>query len=140
MPDLIHVVGTVPQPAFTADDASFSIRYRRGPAFPGEHELVWSIAGETGEIRVRSMAAHLQVAGKPDPVEIEIHDFATGQVEVVTAGYEDEWLTELPPPARNVAGLYERFAAGPREGRVPTFQDAVQRHEQLEALLREAGW
>ena len=125
-------VATLPESSFVAKNATLLTRFRRGQPFPGEPQLVWTINGEKGEIRVVSEGtAALQVllgAKKPIP---QVHDFQSNEVQEVEWEYLD-WQEELPMASRNIGSMYEAWADG--KG-YPTFDDAVVRHEQLEALL-----
>ncbi|KJZ75304.1 hypothetical protein HIM_05230 [Hirsutella minnesotensis 3608] len=130
VPDLLIVTGSA-----ASSGARVLLRTRRGQSFPGEPKLVWTISGEKGEVRVSSeQGTSLALA---DPVTIELHDFATDKVETVDWAWEP-WQRELPVPARAVAALYEQFAQGgvkSQNQRVPSFEDAVRRHIQLNELL-----
>lgn len=112
-------------------------RFRRGQPFLGEPPLSWTINGEKGEIRLQAFGGSSLHAGSYDaPVTIEIHDFATDQVQKIEWGWQS-WQEELPVVGRSVGLLYERFADGVAEGQ-PTFETALVRHEQLAKVL--AGW
>ncbi|KAJ7069106.1 hypothetical protein C8F01DRAFT_1014937 [Mycena amicta] len=134
VPDLVIAAGAIPESPTTQPDAPLLVRFRRGqPAFDDEPPLVWSVTGETGEIRLTSPAGTgLGASSHTDDVKLEVRDFATGKVERIEWRWED-WQEELPLLGRSIAALYEAFADG--EGGYPTFQDALQRHEQLEAML-----
>ena len=136
VPDLVIVAGTLSQSDITQKNASFLFRFRRGQPFAGEPDLVWTINGEKGEIRlVAPSGAALHANASTDDLTIEIHDYETDKVESVEWSFED-WQTELPLFARNTGKVYDVYAAG--EGPVPTFGDALVRHEQLEGML--SGW
>ncbi|KAL2018415.1 hypothetical protein VTK56DRAFT_834 [Thermocarpiscus australiensis] len=141
VPDLILVHGKWDESSITQKNATLHYRFRRGQAFPGTPALEWTINGEKGEIRVVSPnVTMLPVGDASIPRAIEIHDFATDTVEKVEWEWED-WQEELPPPARSIGSLFEAYAEVKNKGAEPsyrTFDDAVRRHEQLEALL--ADW
>lgn len=130
VPDLIHVSGALPGRSAVSDGATLAIRYRRGDPFKGEPGLVWTIEGEKGELRLISQDGPA-IQALSQPGVIEIHDFATDKVETVEWSWHD-WQQELPPSAKNIGALYEAFADG-RD--YPTFQDAVERHEQISSFL-----
>lgn len=140
VPDLVFVSGKWAESATTQKNATLHFRFRRGQAFPGEPVLHWSINGEKGEIRfVSPQSTFISVGDDSTPKTIEVHDFATGNVEKVEWDWED-WQAELPFPARNIATLYERFAeakAANAAEKYVTFERALKRHEQLEGLLAE---
>lgn len=137
VPDFIIATATLPESPIVQKDATLLYRYRRGQPFPGDPQLVWTINGEKGEIRIISQdAVALSVlAGGARKPTIEVHDFESNNVENVEWNYQD-WQEELglPNPARNVGSLYEAFAEGKGKG-YPTFDDALRRHEQLEEML-----
>lgn len=132
VPDLIITTANLPATEQTQKDASVLYRFRRGVPFPGEPALVWTISGEKGEIRlIAKDGTALHASAYSGPVTIELLDFAEDKVRAVDWAWED-WQEELPVISRSVAKLYEHYADG---GRVPTFDDAVKRHEQLEGAL-----
>lgn len=131
VPDLIITTATLESPQ-SQKGASTLYRFRRGQPFPGEPALVWSINGEKGEIRlVAQDGTTLHASAYSGPVTIELHDYATDKVQIVEWSWE-KWQEELPIVARSVGQLYEDFAEGKQ---VPSFKNALTRHEQLEALL-----
>lgn len=137
VPDLVHVTGTLPESAAVQKGATLHISLRRGQPYPGDPAFVWTINGEKGEIRVVSqVVSFIQVGSDDHPATLEVHDFETDKVEKVEWEYE-EWQKELPVAARNVGSLYEAFAAAQEGGEVQyaTFEDAYQRHKQLDELL-----
>lgn len=143
VPDLFHIVGTLPESLTTQKGATFSFRYRKGQQFPGEPALVWTINGEKGEIRLvspKTMLIHLGLDAMPP--ELQVHDFATDKVETVDIVWDD-WQKELPSGARNVGMLYEGLAdtmqgKPSKYPKYATFEGALARHRQLEELI--ADW
>lgn len=133
VPDLVLATGSV------ASGASVLVRFRRGQPFPGDAGLVWTVNGERGEVRLRAQGGPtLQANAYAEPVTLELHDYAADTVQEV--GWEwEEWQAELPVRGRSVAMLYERFAQGSdgvdNDQGTPSFEDAVERHAQLEKLL-----
>ncbi|KAJ7154144.1 hypothetical protein C8R46DRAFT_912071 [Mycena filopes] len=137
VPDLVVAAGTLPDSPFVQEGgAPLLVRFRRGPPFKGEPAVVWTIAGEKGEIRLSSPSATYLQMGSTEggPIVIEVHDHATDSVSKVDWEWED-WQEELPVPARNVGAMYEAFAEGKW---CPTFEDALKRHRQLDGML--AAW
>ena len=128
IPDFVIVHGTL-----ATSGAPLSVTFRRGPPFPGSAALNWAIQGEKGEIRVSGPGPSLQAWD--DNCKLEVHDFATDKVEVVDWDHGE--FQGLPGPARSVARLYDLFAKGD-EGSYPTFENAVVRHRELEALLNRS--
>ena len=126
VPDYISVNGKL-----SSSDAPVSITYRRGPPFKGDTAFLWYIHGETGEIKVSASGPTLH-AGAQENNKIEVHSFATDEVEKV------EWEVEsrLPLPAQNVGSLYDALLED--EVRYPQFKDAVVRHTQLEEIFRSS--
>ncbi|KAJ7875625.1 hypothetical protein B0H13DRAFT_2550029 [Mycena leptocephala] len=113
---------------------------RRGqPAFD-EPPLVWSITGETGDIRLSSSTVGARFCGGGDG-DSSCHASHDGdrrrargahRVAVGRVAEGCRWWAAA-------AALYEAFAfaiagADRKEG-YPTFEDALKRHEQLEGML-----
>lgn len=69
-----------------------------------------------------------------DDANIAIHSFDQEEVEVIEW---DRHFKDLPPPARNVAAMYEAFASSKTE-KYPNFSHAVQRHRQIEEACKSA--
>ncbi|CAK5265995.1 unnamed protein product, partial [Mycena citricolor] len=135
VPDLMILTARLTESPSVVHDASFLFHFRRDTQFPGEPNLVWTITGERGEIRVTNEATSWLHMG-PAGITVDLHDFETGRVERV--GWNAESWPEdpdTPGAAKNIGLLYERFATG---GEYPTWEDAVRRHEQIDGLL--AGW
>lgn len=134
VPDLIITTGRLQASNIAVENATVLSRFRVGSPFPNEPALVWSIVGELGEIRLTAeISTTLQAHGYDKPVTLEVRDFDSDAVEVVQWKWA-EWQEDLPVVARSVGALYEEIAKG-REGKVPSFEEALIRHEQIEALL-----
>ncbi|CAM1508617.1 Fc.00g054650.m01.CDS01 [Cosmosporella sp. VM-42] len=137
VPDLILATASLAGSENTQDSASVLLRFRRGQPFKGEPALVWTINGEKGEIRlVNQGGTTLHAGGYSQPVTIDVHDFETDEVKSVPWEWQD-WQNELPDVARSVGAVYERFAEGDDKN-VPSFEDALVRHKQLNEIL--ASW
>lgn len=103
----------------------------------------WRIFGSKGEIRVRSWDTSINTwslnADKPE-LAVEIYQEDIGEfVELDTAA--DEFST-LPLPARNIARVYEAYAAaraGDETAWYPDFEYALERHKMLESMYQESG-
>ncbi|KAK0721826.1 hypothetical protein B0T26DRAFT_739231 [Lasiosphaeria miniovina] len=147
VPDLFYVSGKfAPGPLIAAQGAPLHFRLRRGQPFPGDPGLVWTIAGEAGEIRLSAPGAGaLQIGTDEDPPVIELNRFAAGSAVEKVAWEWPKALSALDTVAsRGVGAVYDEiaFAEGVAggEGRDhlyphATFDDALRRHEQLDALL-----
>lgn len=126
------------QVAFSAqleNSAVASVHYRGG--FPRGTGLLWEINGTDGDIRVSGDGGHLQIV----------------DVRVEGSSRSDEALRPLPVPdsyfgtplregpALNVAEFYLRLAQDLRNGTTicPTFEDAVRRHQMIEAVEASAA-
>ncbi|KAH7166353.1 hypothetical protein EDB81DRAFT_712829 [Dactylonectria macrodidyma] len=134
VPDLVFATGTLSASPTSEDGASVLLRFRRGQPFSGEPALAWTINGEKGEIRLTAQdGTALHASAYSGPVKIEVHDFETNQVKEVQWGWE-EWQEDLPVLSRSVGAAYERFAASDVEG-LPSFGDALVRHQQLTGIL-----
>jgi predicted dehydrogenase len=138
VPDITFATGTLKESQTVQKDAAVSIRFRRGQPFPGEPPLIITINGEKGEIRLRgSGGTALGAAGYSKPVTIEVHDFETDTVEEVEWKWQ-AWQEEngIPIIGRSIAAIYEQFSNGREEGLV-SFGKALERHEQLEGMLKQ---
>ena len=114
-----------------SDGAPISISLRRGAPFKDTPGFVWSILGETGEIRVA--AARPSIQAYEMSTQILVQSFESGDVQEV------DWEEKQSPfklPAKNLATLYEAFANG-KKGTYPEFADAVELHKELEEMLKQ---
>lgn len=112
------------------NNAPVSITLRRGPPFKDTPGFVWSIQGETGEIRVESVGPSFQAFDLGSKMLLE--NYENGEVEKV------DWENKESPwklPARDIAALYEAFAGG-EKGAYPDFEGAVGLHQELEAMWK----
>ena len=135
VPDLVIATGTLTASEVAQDGASVMVSFRRGQPFPSSPGFVWTVNGEKGELRLTARGGPtLQANAYTEPVTIEVHDFQTDAVDSVAWAWE-EWQTELPVRGRSIATLYDLFAEGKSDGAVPSFEDALERHVQLEKLL-----
>lgn len=126
VPDLVHMESSLP----SHNNAPIAISLRRAPPFKGTPALIWSVHGQSGEIRVE--AAGTTIHAFDSGAKIQIEDFESGDVETVT--YEDPMAgKEIQGPANNIGALYEAFAHGGK-GSWPTFEDALQRHRMLDEV------
>lgn len=107
-------------------DVKYTYVLRGGDAFQEGDGLVWDIIGEKGQIRVTGATIMFNIGA--DNYKIQVKDYETGKIETVPM---HERLP-LPLLAQNVGMLYERFADGQF---VPSFEDAVRRHEFLDAVF-----
>ncbi|MDB5702303.1 MAG: putative oxidoreductase [Sphingomonadales bacterium] len=111
-----------------------SLHYRGGMSKgPG---LIWEINGSKGDLRLGAYGGHIQLL----------------DLTLEGAGADDQQLKPLSVPdhyystairdgvALNVAEVYARFASDIRDGtsRCATFDDAVVRHQMVEAIERSA--
>ena len=133
VPDLVVLSGALPGNSLVSKGANLTLRFRRGEPFKSEPGLVWTIEGDKGELRlVAPGGPAINAMSYDPPVTLEIHDYATDEVTPVEWSWYD-WQAELPVASRNIAALYEVFAEG---GKYPTFQDALERHEQVDGILK----
>lgn len=112
--------------------APISVTFRRGPPFKGTPGFIWSIHGEKGEIRITAAGPALQASD--DETIIAVHTFEQEEIEVI------EWdgcFKHLPPPARNVAAMYEAFAFQETK-KYPDFGHAVLRHRHIAQVHKSA--
>ncbi|KAL2807741.1 hypothetical protein BJX63DRAFT_411365 [Aspergillus granulosus] len=116
----------------TDQGVKYTYVLRGGEAFEQGDGLVWDIIGEKGQIRVTGANIMFNIGA--DNYTIRVKDYEAGEIETVPM--HENLL--LPLLAQNVGMVYERFADG---GFVLTFEDAVRRHEFLDAMFEsnEAG-
>ena len=114
-----------------SDRAPISIFFRRGAPFKDTPGFVWSILGETGEIRVLSTGSTFQAFEMSTQILVE--SFESGDVEEVD--FEDK-QSPFKLPAKHIAWLYEAFASG-KKGTFPDFEDAVGLHKELGEMLKQ---
>jgi hypothetical protein len=136
VPDLISINGTLAESSSTQKGATLNYLFRRGQPFKGEPALSWHINLEKGEIRLLSPGGtSISVGAFPEPMVIEVHDFATDELRKVEWQWVD-WLDQLPPISRGIGALYDDFAEGATgKTRYASFDDAVFRHGQLDEAL-----
>lgn len=118
VPDFLSVHGTLASNnGITVPGASLVATFRLGPPFKGDPGLTWTIAGQTGELRVTAPGPYLMSGDSYNgPVNIEHHDYLTNQVKVLEWSWP-QWQSELPLRARSVAEMYERYAEWVEGGR-----------------------
>ncbi|KAE8378824.1 hypothetical protein BDV26DRAFT_181210 [Aspergillus bertholletiae] len=110
----------------TENDVPYTYVLRGGDSFQEGDGLVWDIIGDKGQIRVTGATIMFNIGA--DNYKILVKDYASGKIETVPM---HEKLS-LPLLAQNVGMVYERFAD---DKSVPTFEDAVRRHEFLDAVF-----
>ena len=114
-----------------SDSAPISIFLRRAAPFKDTPGFVWSILGETGEIRVVATGPIFQAAEQSPQIFVE--SFENGDVQEVDL--EDK-QSSFKLPAKNIARLYEAFASG-KQGTFPNFEDAIGLHKELAEVLKQ---
>lgn len=132
-PDQIAIIGTLT----SGTTASIHIR----EAVAGGTGFLWEINGTEGLLRITADAAYPEIfpltvagaQGRHQPAEL-----------AVPAELTQKWpaLTGLDPaPAFNVGRVYAALAADIASGThtVPDFDDAVRRHELIDAIARSAA-
>ncbi|KAI9148777.1 Galactose/lactose metabolism regulatory protein GAL80 [Paramyrothecium foliicola] len=138
VPDLIVVTGSLRPSQVAVPGATLAGSFRVGKPLDDEHSLTWSIYGESGVIRLTAGSTLLQARGYKNPVILKIHDYASNKTETVDWNW-NEWQQELPLLARSVGSLYEVFSCKEKHPYLPTFEDAVGRHDQLEQMGESTG-
>jgi predicted dehydrogenase len=129
-PDHVLLQGTL-----SGSDVPLSIYLRNGQGFPNTPNLVWTILGTKGEIRITSGSA-LNL-GLPNE-KIEVFDYEKDVVEVVETEYASE-IKDLPMFAGNVGTVYELYAnGGTLEQGLVGFEQAVALHGLLEAIEKSS--
>ncbi|PIG89808.1 hypothetical protein AARAC_005856 [Aspergillus arachidicola] len=110
----------------TSTGVKYTYVLRGGEAFQEGDGLVWDIIGEKGQIRVTGGTIMFNIGA--DNYKIQVKDYANGNIETIPLHEK----LPLPLLAQNVGMVYEKFADGEI---VPTFEDAVRRHEFLDAMF-----
>lgn len=134
VPDLLHLSGRLANSATAVPDAIVSVYFRRGQPFKGQDSFTWTVNGEKGEIRLTARNTTF-LGGQQDPGEVhfQVHDYATDELEDITAEWED-WQNEFDyAAAKAIASVYERYL---NDEPVPTFAEAAALHRQLEQILQ----
>ncbi|KIL89309.1 hypothetical protein FAVG1_07703 [Fusarium avenaceum] len=114
----------------TKSGVTYTYTLRGGDAFSDGEGLVWDIIGDKGQIRVTGSTIMSNMGA--EDYKIRLKKYATGLIEEVPL---DKAL-DLPLVSQNVGRVYERFADGEAH---PTFDDAVQRHQYLDAVFKSAS-
>jgi hypothetical protein len=105
--------------------------------------LEWTIFGSEGQIRITSfdsMCNTWSLNYGPGLLRVEIYDAKAGTLTQLPTVEDD--FAHLPAPARNVARLYEAFAAskaGNKDSWYPDFEYGVKKHELIDAMYKENG-
>jgi predicted dehydrogenase len=149
VPDFVSIHGPLKaKDSQVVEGATLAITFRGGPAFKGKPAFQWSINGEKGEMLVTSPSGpFLHSDSYNKPIQIQIHDHETDEVDEVAWDWE-EWQEELPIRARNIGGLYERYASWiesgkpdvdelPQDKQWPRLHDAVDRLRELDTLFAQ---
>jgi len=108
----------------------YTYTMRGGDAFDDGEGLVWDIIGDKGQIRLDGSSIMLNL-GAPD-YRIRVKDYQSNRIETTRLHQH----LDLPLAAQNIGKLYENFADGKD---VPTFEDAIRRHNFLDAVFLSAN-
>ncbi|CAJ0553089.1 Ff.00g116010.m01.CDS01 [Fusarium sp. VM40] len=114
----------------TKSGVTYTYTLRGGDAFSDGEGLVWDIIGDKGQIRVTGSTIMSNMGAEDYKIRLKKH--ATGLIEELPL---DKRL-DLPLVSQNVGRVYEGFSD---EGAHPTFDDAVQRHQYLDAVFKSAS-
>ncbi|OAL47584.1 hypothetical protein IQ07DRAFT_572328 [Pyrenochaeta sp. DS3sAY3a] len=146
VPDLLAVHGTLKEVRdIVSKGATLTASFRLGTPFKGNPGLIWTIAGETGEIQVKAPGPYLMSGDSYNgPITIEHHDFASDEVQDLKWDWQG-WQKELGIRGRSTAEVYERYAewieAGKGEvkpGREwPTLQDGLKLMKEFDTLYKQ---
>lgn len=135
VPDMVVLQGELEPSNHVVPGALLNVNFRMEPApFPDESAFVWTIYGETGDIRITSRdGPFLHSESYISPIKIDVFDHAKHEVTRQDWNWA-EWQLQYPPRARNTAELYEQFAHGAK-GTYPGFDHAVRRHAEVDDVL-----
>ncbi|SPJ72185.1 related to dehydrogenases and related proteins [Fusarium torulosum] len=114
----------------TKSGVTYTYTLRGGDAFDDGEGLVWDIIGDKGQLRVTGSTIMSNLGA--EDYKVRLKEYATGRIEEVSL---DRPL-DLPLTSQNVGRIYENFASG---GAHPTFDDAVRRHQFLDAVFDSAS-
>ncbi|KAL5586909.1 hypothetical protein FOVSG1_012045 [Fusarium oxysporum f. sp. vasinfectum] len=114
----------------TKSGVTYTYTFRGGDAFDDGEGLVWDIIGDKGQLRVTGSTIMSNMGAKD--YKVRLKEYATGRIEEV---FLDRPL-DLPLTSQNVGRIYENFASG---GSHPTFDDALRRHQYLDAVFESAS-
>lgn len=115
--------------------APLSLTIRHGQTSPNAPNLIWSIMGTKGEIRVTSASA-LNL-GLPTE-KIEVLNFEKNAMEVVEAPYADK-VKDFMMFANNVGTMYELYAnGGSADQGLVDFEQAVAVHRIIDAIEKSS--
>lgn len=127
--DHINLHGTL-----AGSGATISFNLRGGKNIKDTPILTWRIFGTKGEIRITSLSPLL---GIPSGAEkFELYDQEKDELKNITIEYPDV-VKDLPTKARDIALLYEAYAAGQSEG-VADFKEAVRVHQLIHDIYDSA--
>lgn len=104
--------------------------------------LDWRIFGSKGEIRVTGYNMWSLNAGSGD---IVLETYKADDGEVINVDIDADEFEHLPVPARNIARLYEAFAASVDNGQdnkewYPDFEYTLKKHELIEDMYQKNGF
>lgn len=104
--------------------------------------LDWRIFGSKGEIRVTGYNMWSLNAGSGD---IVLETYKADDGEVINVDIDADEFEHLPVPARNIARLYEAFAASVDNGQdnkewYPDFEYTLKKHELIEDMYQKIGF
>lgn len=138
VPDLVSIHGRLATKyPYIAPGASLVANFHYEPPFPGTTPLVWTVTGEKGQIRLSADSGSLIQTNTSGPMRLQLYMFDSGKVQDVPWSWGD-WQAALPHRARNIGKLYEVFAENRMaEYGVADFDAAVERHQEMDALLWE---
>lgn len=129
-----HLVGTLPESNYIAQNASLVAYFARGQPYPGESSLVWTLNCEKGTIRLNSPSGiALGANAYESPVTISVHHFDTDKVEQIEWSWSEAQLG-VPIPSRSMQVCLVSLAEGKKEGYV-ALEDAAKRARQISRWL-----
>jgi predicted dehydrogenase len=146
VPDLLSAHGKLKtNKGVVVPGATLTAYFRLGQPFKGEPGLVWSIAGEEGELRITAPGPYLMSGDSYDGlVIIEHHDHTSDEVKELAWDWA-EWQKDLPLRARSTAEVYERYAEWVESGKGdvakekewPTLEDGVKLMREFDGMYKQ---
>ncbi|KAL4949668.1 hypothetical protein BDW69DRAFT_202691 [Aspergillus filifer] len=134
VPDLVSVLGSLPESPHVTTNATLLATFTRGQPFPGDPALTWTLTGERGAIRlVAPSGIALQANGYDAPVTIRLHRFDTDEVVDIYWAWSEEQLG-VDVVGRSVMRCLVGVGEGNGEGYV-SLDEGVKRAKQVYGWL-----
>lgn len=117
--------------------ALFNYHLRGGMPFAGAEGLIWSIYGETGEIRVTSPSSPVDI--NHDKIKIQLHTLHEKEPKTLKLAQDE--MEKLPDPQQSVGRIYLAYIEGNEGGLAgyPTWEMGFKVHELIEDMYARSA-